>query len=67
VPVTGLAAVDDPEVDAGEVAGWRRLTAGPFQLATFTGGHLFPLDHGAAVRSLIADGPPDRSAGTRTA
>lgn len=53
-PFTCFAAVDDPEVRVDEVADWWRHTTGDCQTHTFTGGHLFPLDHEREVLARLA-------------
>ncbi|MEU8653491.1 alpha/beta fold hydrolase [Streptomyces sp. NPDC048737] len=48
LPVTVLYADDDPEVTADEAAAWSEVTAGPCEVAVFTGGHFY-LETGRAT------------------
>lgn len=55
VPLTCFAAVDDPEVRVDEVASWWRHTAMDCAVHTFTGGHLYLLEHAPSVLAHIAE------------
>jgi pyochelin biosynthesis protein PchC len=48
-PLTALIGESDPELTAGEAAGWEKWTTGPFQLLAFPGGHFYLSDRPAAV------------------
>ena len=40
-PITCLGGLEDPEVKAQDLEGWRHHTTGPFDAHMFPGGHLF--------------------------
>lgn len=44
VPITALAATDDPRADAASVSGWRDQTTRGFKQHVFTGGHFAVLE-----------------------
>ncbi len=46
LPVLALGGDDDEDVD--RLGEWRELTSGPFELATFPGGHFFLLSESVA-------------------
>jgi medium-chain acyl-[acyl-carrier-protein] hydrolase len=54
VPLTCLAAADDPEFTPDEVALWARQSSRDCTLHVFTGGHLYLLDQRDQVLALIA-------------
>ncbi|GAA4186628.1 pyochelin biosynthesis editing thioesterase PchC [Streptosporangium oxazolinicum] len=51
-PITGYLGTDDPRVSHGEMRAWSRVAASGFELRTFPGGHLYPVD---AQEALITD------------
>jgi medium-chain acyl-[acyl-carrier-protein] hydrolase len=75
VPLTCLAAADDPEFTPDEVALWARQSSRDCALHVFTGGHLYLLDQRDQVLALIArelatvlgegDGPGESVAAAR--
>ncbi|GAA3390717.1 thioesterase II family protein [Cryptosporangium minutisporangium] len=53
VPVRALAGASDPAAPPEQVADWRTVTTGPFDLTTLPGGHFSLVEHAAAVRAEI--------------
>ncbi|WP_199239257.1 thioesterase [Streptomyces sp. ICBB 8177] len=55
VPVTALAATDDPRAGAADVAGWRDQTLGRFRVHTLTGGHFAVLEQPEVTHRHITE------------
>ena len=55
VPITALAATDDPRVGPGDVEAWAGHTAGPFRMHTLAGGHFAALEQAAVTHRHIAE------------
>jgi surfactin synthase thioesterase subunit len=53
VPITALAATDDPRAGTADVAGWRDQTTGRFTAHTLTGGHFAVLEQAAVTHRYI--------------
>lgn len=54
VPLTVLAATDDPRATHDEQSAWRDLCTGPFDLRTLTGGHFAVFEQVAATHRVVA-------------
>lgn len=68
VPITALAATDDPRAGTADVAGWRDQTTGRFTSHTLTGGHFAVLEQAAVTHryiDLALRGAPAPWRGTR--
>ncbi|WP_353942637.1 alpha/beta fold hydrolase [Streptomyces sp. HUAS MG91] len=53
LPVTALAATDDPRASVADAAAWEAHTTGPFTLRTLSGGHFAALEQAAATHRHI--------------
>lgn len=54
LPITALAATDDPTLTPDEVAGWARHTGAGLRVASFVGGHFYHRSRSAEVLAEIA-------------
>jgi surfactin synthase thioesterase subunit len=55
-PITVLVGDADPHTTLDEARRWRELTAGPFDLRVFPGGHFYLSSHQAAVADAVISG-----------
>ena len=53
-PVSAFGGIEDIEVQEEDLALWKEVTNGPFQLRMFSGGHFFLNDHRDPLLELIA-------------
>jgi medium-chain acyl-[acyl-carrier-protein] hydrolase len=60
VPITALAATDDPRADAESVSGWRDQTTRRFEQHLFTGGHFAVLEQPNLTHAYIKAALEDR-------
>lgn len=55
VPITVIAASDDPQAPLGSTDGWRRQTTGPYRRHVITGGHFAALQQAALTQRYLGD------------
>ncbi len=54
-PIDAFGGLTDPEVDRQELEGWSELTAGPFRLRMFRGGHFFIHSERASLLAAVRE------------